>query len=430
MDSVRKSITNSRRVSALAGLIVLVLVLSYTFFVYLPDQARQVAYATSDDLAAAVPASLVAAQTRFGFNLFRVLAADETTSNIFLSPLSISTALLMTYNGADGTTRDALAYTLELPGVNLDTLNRDCANLLASLEQADDHVTLLLGNSIWLKDDFADLVKPSFLDAVATAFSAELFTRDFTQPQTLTDINGWVADSTEGRITDLIQTIDPEIVMFLLNALYFQGDWRTQFDEAETQIQPFYVSEAETVEVELMSTVGNFSYYADETVQAVRLPYGRDKLAMYIFMPAPAVPLTTFLASLNPTTHADYLSRLHPVDDLTVKLPKFRVEYGVKRLNSALTQLGMGIAFDPLAANLSGIAEPPVGNLYLSFVDHKAVIEVTEAGTEAAAATSVGIGLTAMPPDCVINRPFVFEIRDDRSGTLLFMGQLVNPGHR
>jgi serine protease inhibitor len=270
-------------------------------------------------------------------------------------------------------------------------------------------------------------VKTQVLEAVATSFDAEIFTRDFTNPQTLTDINGWVADSTEGRIKDLIKTIDPEIVMFLLNALYFRGDWLIQFDEAETQIQPFFVSETETVDVELMSTSGNFSYYADERVQAVRLPYGRDKLAMYIFMPGPGVPLPAFLANLTQTTHANYLSWLHPVDGLTVKLPKFRVEYGVKRLNSVLTQLGMGIAFDPIAANLSRIAEPTVGNLFLSFVDHKAIIEVTESGTEAAAATSVGIGLTAMPPDCVINRPFFFEIRDDRSGTMLFMGQVVTP---
>jgi serpin B len=413
----------------MGGLVMLVIVLSYTVFVYLPDQTRQVAYAASDDLAATVPPALVAAQTQFGLNLFRVLAAEEAMNNIVLSPLSISMALLMTYNGAGGTTRDAMAHTLALPGVSLDTLNRDCANWLASLEHADDHVTFLLGNSLWMKDDFADLVKAPFLDAVGTAFAAEVFTSDFTDPQTLTDINGWVADATEGFITDLISTIDPEIVMFLLNALYFQGDWRTQFDEAETQLQPFYVSETETVEVELMSTVGNFSYYADETVQVVRLPYGRDKLAMYIFLPAPEVSLTTFLTTLNQTTHTAYLSRLHPVDGLSVKLPKFRVEYGVKRLNNVLTQLGMGIAFDPVMANMSGIAEPTVGNLYLAFVDHKAVIEVTEAGTEAAAATSVGIGLTAMPPGCVINRPFVFEIRDDRSGTPLFMGQIVNPLH-
>ena len=429
MSSVWKSLTNRRRVSVLGGLLVLVLVLSYTVFMYLPDQARQVAYAASDDLAAAVPSALVAAQTRFGLNLFRVLAAEEALNNVVLSPLSISTALLMTYNGAGGTTRDALAHTLALSGVSLNTLNRDCANWLTSLEQVDDHITLLLGNSLWMKDDFAGLVKAPFLDAVTTAFAAELFTRDFTDPQTLTDMNEWVADATEGYITDLLSTIDPEIVLFLLNALYFQGDWRTQFDEAETRIQPFYVSATETVEVELMSTVGNFSYYADETVQVVRLPYGRDKLAMYIFLPAPDVPLTTFLATLNQTTHVEYLSQLHPIEDLTVKLPKFRVEYGVKRLNSVLTQLGMGVAFDPVMANLSGIAEPTVGNLYLAFVDHKAVIEVTEAGTEAAAATSVGIGLTAMPPDCVINRPFIYEIRDDRSGTLLFLGQFVNPAH-
>jgi serine protease inhibitor len=422
-----KSLAGYRRVPVLTSVVVIMLLLSYTVFVAVLERNRQVAYAASDDLAAAVAPSLVAANTKFGLSLFRVLAAEEAADNIFMSPLSISTALLMTYNGAGGTTQDALARTLEVSSLSLTSVNRDCMNLLTSLAQVDDHVDLFLGNSLWMKDAFAPLVKDQFLDAVATSFYAEIFTRDFTNPQTLIDINGWVDEKTEGRITDLIQTIDPEIVMFILNTLYFRGDWLIQFDEAETLTQPFSVSEAEIVDVELMSTSGNFSYYADEVFQAVRLPYGRDKLAMYIFMPGPGVPLPAFLASLNQTTHEDYLNRLRPVGDLTVKLPKFRVEYGVKRLNSVLTQLGMGIAFDPVAANLSRIAEPTVGNLFISFVDHKAIIEVTESGTEAAAATSVGIGLTAMPPDCVINRPFFFEIRDDRSGTILFMGQIVNP---
>jgi serine protease inhibitor len=423
----RSFFARNRRVPILTGVIMIVILLSYTVFVIVPERNRQVAYAASDELAVSVAPSLVAAKTKFGLRLFRALAAEETTDNIFVSPLSISTALLLTYNGAGGTTRDAIARTLELSTLSLATVNHDCMNLLTSLDQVDDHVDLFLGNALWMKDVFAPLVKDQFLNTVMNSFNAEIFTRDFTDPQTLIDINSWVDEKTEGHITNLIQTIDPEIVMLILNTLYFRGDWLIQFDEAETLTQPFFVSETETVNVELMTTSGNFSYYADEMFQAVRLPYGRGKLAMYIFLPSAGVTLPDFLANLNQTTHEDYLNRLHPVSDLTVKLPKFRVEYGVKRLNSVLTQLGMGIAFDPVMANLSGIAEPTIGNLFISFVDHKAIIEVTESGTEAAAATSVGIGLTAMPPDCVINRPFFFEIRDDRSGTILFMGQIMNP---
>jgi serpin B len=215
--------------------------------------------------------------------------------------------------------------------------------------------------------------------------------------------------------------------MFLINALYFKGDWVIKFDEAETQKQDFFIPEEPTVDVDMMTTSDTFSYYAGENFQAARLPYGRDKIAMYIFLPDENIPLYSFIANLNQTTHDDYISRLSPVDDLTVKLPKFKVEYGVKRLNSILETLGMEIAFNPLAANLSGIATPTSGNLYISYVDHKATIEVNEKGTEAAAATSVGIGLTSMPPSFIVNRPFFFEIRDDRSGSILFMGTIVNP---
>jgi serpin B len=177
----------------------------------------------------------------------------------------------------------------------------------------------------------------------------------------------------------------------------------------------------------MMSTSGNFSYHSGENCQVARLPYGRDKIAMYVFLPNEGVSLDSFIASLNQTTHDEYISGLRPIVDLTVKLPKFKVEYGVKRLNNALEKLGMEIAFRPFEANFSGIASTAPENLYISYVDHKAVVEVNEKGTEAAAVTSIGVGVTSVPPSFVVNRPFFFEIRDDRSGSILFMGEILNP---
>jgi serine protease inhibitor len=422
-----KDFIGSRRLPFISFAIVSLILGSYAVFLSFPQITQNLAYATSDEKAYAVDTALVAANTKFAFNLFRELVAEDMNTNIFISPLSISTALTMTYNGAGGTTRDAMAEALEFGSMSLATVNRDYANLIGSLANADEQVDILIGNSIWLKKEFEPLVKADFLERVKTSFTGEILTRDFENPQTITDINGWVDEKTRGEIEDMIQTIEPELVMFVLNALYFKGDWVTKFDEAKTQKQDFFLPDEQTVNVDMMSTSGTFRYYSGETFHAARLPYGRDKIAMYIFLPKEGVPLDSFIANLNPTTHEDYISRLSPVDDLTIKLPKFTVEYGVKRLNTILEKLGMEIAFNPLAADLSGIASTTAGKLYISYVDHKATIEVNEQGTEAAAATSVGIGLTAVPPSFVVNRPFFFEIRDDRSGSILFMGKILNP---
>jgi serine protease inhibitor len=417
----------SRRLPLIALAIVIVVLVSYTVLIYLPERNLNLVYAASDEKAYSVDKTLVVANTKFAFKLFRELVAEDGNENIFVSPLSVSTALAMTYNGAGGTTKDAMAKTLDFGSMSLEKVNQEYSNLIESLENADQAVKILIGNSLWMKNEFEPLVKSTFIERVQTSYHSEVFTRDFGNPETLNDINGWVSQKTEGNIAELIKTIDPEIVMFLVNALYFKSDWVTQFNEAATLKQDFFLPEGNTVTVDMMSTLGTFSYYSGENFEVARLPYGRDKIAMYVFLPDEGVSLDSFIANLNQTTHEDYISRLSSVSDLEVKLPKFKVEYGVKRLNRVLEKLGMEIAFNPNGANLSGIASPTSGNLYISYVDHKAIIDVNEQGTEASAATSVGIGLTALPPGFVVNRPFFFEIRDDRSGSVLFMGKVVNP---
>jgi serine protease inhibitor len=404
----------------------IIILASYALLTYFQAYDQNLAYAASDEKASSADKTLISANTKFAFNLFKELIAEDKNKNIFISPLSISVALAMTYNGAEGTTKDAMAKTLEFGNMSLEKVNREYLNLIESLENVDEQVKLLIGNSIWMRKEFESFVNSSFMDRVVTFFSSEAFTRDFGDPQTVNEINGWVDEKTDGKINEIIQEIDPEIVMFLINAIYFKGNWVTEFDESKTQKQDFFLPDGNTVQVDMMSTSGNFCYYRGENFQAIRLPYGRDKIAMYIFLPDDGVPLDSFIANLDQATHEEYLSRFEPID-LAVKLPKFKVEYGVKRLNSVLEKLGMGIAFDPFEANFNGIASTPEGNLFIDYVDHKAFVEVNEKGTEAAAATIVGIGLTSISPGFVVNRPFFFEIRDDRSGSILFMGKIVNP---
>ena len=420
----------NRKLTIISLALVSIILVSYVTLVYYPKNIQNSAYATSDEKAYSVDPKLVSANTKFAFDLFNKLLTEDINRNIFISPLSISIALAMTYNGAEGTTKDAMAKTLNFGNMTLEDINQGYSDLIGSLENVDQAVRLLIGNSVWMKKEFEPAVKPSFLQNVGTSYDSEMFTRDFGSPQTVNEINSWVNKRTEGKIKEIVKDLSPELVMFLINAIYFKGTWITEFDKTKTLQQDFFLRDGSTVRVDMMTTAGNFSYYSDENCEIARLPYGRDKVAMYIFLPKEGLSLDSFVASLNQTVHDEYVSRLQPAEDLIVKMPKFEVEYGVKRLNSVLSKLGMGIAFDPDQANFSGIASTVSGNLYISYVDHKAVVEVNEEGTEAAAVTNVGIGYTAVPaapPSFVVNRPFYYEIRDDRSGSVLFMGEILNP---
>jgi serpin B len=178
-----------------------------------------------------------------------------------------------------------------------------------------------------------------------------------------------------------------------------------------------------------MSIVEKFLYYSDDSVQVARLPYGRDKIAMYVLLPEEGTNLDSFIQTLEQERLDSILTRMSVIE-LELQLPKLKLEYGKKRLNDALISLGMGVAFDKESANFKGIASVDPGNLFISFVDHKAVVEVNEKGTEAAAVTNIGIRLSSFQITThkfVVNRPYLFMIRDDRSGSILFMGKILDP---
>jgi serpin B len=416
-----------KRKMALITLVILVVLFNgSTINVYLnPLSEINALNALSDEKANSVDKRLVSSNTEFAFNVFKELSIEDQNMNIFISPLSISIALAMAYNGAEGTTKDAMARALQLGNMSLEEINQGYLNLMDSLESVDKQVELSIANSIWIEEKFEPKVKLDFTQRVKEYFESEAFARDFGSPKTPDEINAWISDKTNGKIDKMVKEIGPEIVMFLINAIYFQGEWLTKFDESATKEADFFLSDGSTTKVNMMSTTGNgnFSYYAEEDFIAARFPYGRDKIAMYVFLPNRDVPLDSFVESLNQETWEKYIDAFEPVKDLEVKFPKFKLEYGVKRLNDVLKKLGMGIAFSPSNANFRGIAP---ADLFIAFVDHKAVIEVNEKGTVAAAATNVGIGL-GIKPTFIVDRPFFFVIRDDRSGTILFMGKVEDP---
>lgn len=418
---------NKRRAVYSILIITLIAVSGYVGLIFYPEYQQRIAYAAADEKAQATDKNLVAANTRFAIKMLKELINEDTDKNIFISPLSISTALAMTYNGAEGSTSEAMAETLEFTGMTMEELNQNYMNLIDSLENADADVQLSIANSVWMREEFAPSVKKSFTQQLENYYGSGLYTRDFSDPKTVEEINNWISTETNDKIDKMIEEIDPQIVMFLINAIYFKGDWTITFEEHKTHTDDFHLPDGSKVRVSYMRNNGDYKYYDSSNYQAVRLPYGRDKIAMYVLLPNEDVDIDSFIQTLNQDKLDEDFGGYTKVK-VDIKLPKFKLEYGVKRLNDALKNLGMDIAFDPSKANFEGIApvEPP-NNLYIEFVDHKAFVEVNEKGTEAAAATVVGVPSMTTTKIFTVDRPFVFVIRDDRSGLILFMGKIVNP---
>jgi serpin B len=243
------------------------------------------------------------------------------------------------------------------------------------------------------------------------------------------EINTWVKGETAGKIDKIIDDIAQDTLLFVINAIYFKGEWVKKFDKLKTRLRIFNLQNGVKISVDTMSVVENFSYYSDSGVQVARLPYGRDKIAMYILLPADGTNLDLFIQALEQERLDCILARMIMIE-LELQLPKLKLEYGNKRLNDALIRLGMGDVFSRESADFKGIASVYSEKLFVSFVDHKAIVEVNEKGTEAAAATRSGIRLSSFQINThkfVVNRPYLILIRDDRSGSILFMGKVLDP---
>ena len=374
----------------------------------------------------AVVPKLSDANTGFSLDLFEALLNKEPNSNIFISPASISLALAMTYNGAKGETALAMAKALGLEGMSSEEINAAYHDLRKILDVDDPEVQLDIANSLWMRKGLE--FYPEFLEKNREVFNAEIAALDFNQPDAASTINRWVEQQTNGKITDLVSApIDPAAVLFLINAIYFNADWATPFNPSFTKDQPFELLDGGTKELPLMFRTGTMPYLEGEEFQAVGLPYGdTDQLSMYVFLPDKDSDLSSFYKQLTPTNWNKWLAAFSD-ERGSLGLPRFKLEYEVS-LNEALTELGMGIAFEQ-SADFSGMRPTPP-SLNISAVKHKSYISVDEKGTEAAAATSVTVYATSAPLnnfDMTIDRPFFFTIVDNESGTILFMGSIVNP---
>ncbi|MFQ5824742.1 MAG: serpin family protein [bacterium] len=368
---------------------------------------------------------LVESDNKFGFKLFKEIVKAEPDTNIFISPLSVSMALGMTLNGANGETKAAMEQTLELVGLTTEEINQSYQSLIELLTQLDPKVVFQIANSIWYRQEMT--FEEEFINLNKTFFDALVQGLDFNDPNSVNIINGWVKDNTNGKIEKILENpIDPNTVMFLINAIYFYGTWKYEFDKEMTQDDFFTLPDGSYKACQMMVQTGEFNYLENDDFQAIDLPYGGEDFRMTIFLPKPTKSIDSLIAEFDETNWNSWLSSFSK-DSVTLELPKFELEYEIK-LNDILAALGMGIAFTP-QADFTRMYKR--GGLWIDYVKHKTFVEVNEEGTEAAAVTIVAIIKSANGSSGIrfmrVDRPFIFVIRENHSQTLLFIGKIVEP---
>jgi serpin B len=376
--------------------------------------------------------AVVEGDNAFAVELYGHLRSHS--GNLFFSPMSVSTALAMTYAGARGETAAQMAKTLHfnLPPAQL---HPAMGALLSDLNAAHDGYQLRVANSLWAQQGY--VFNDDFLTLTKSDYGAGFQQVDFARAaeKARLTINDWTAQNTEDKIKDLLKPdiLTPKTKLVLTNAIYFKSDWQEKFHKETTREEDFHLVPGQTVKAPLMHQTGSYSYFNGGTFQILDIPYRSGECSMIILLPNEKSGLTALEQALTATNTRKWLGQLKPAPEVIVTIPKFKTTQQFE-LQGALGAMGMPKAFSDTQADFSGMT--PVRELYISAVIHKAFIDVTEEGTEAAAATSaiMRAGMAHAPernlPPPIIFRadhPFVFLIRDNRSGSILFMGRVTDP---
>lgn len=365
--------------------------------------------------------AIIQSNNSFGFKVFQQLHEGEPDKNLFISPTSIATALTMTLNGAEGNTKTEMQSTLELNDFTLAEVNGAYQTLLPAIQSLDNEVTLNIANSIWNHEAYP--AYDEFLDTNEKFFFSEVQMLNFFADDAKDRMNDWVSDKTNGLIESIIEQISPDDIMFLINAIYFKGNWNVPFDPEETIPMDFYVDATTTETIDMMRIERQlFPFLYTEKFQMVDLAYGDSIYSMSVLIPEEDYQVDDIVQDLNMDNWNDWVAQLSN-QELNLALPKFDLEYD-KELKDILSELGMKDLFEQGAADLSNLAS---GNIFVSSVKHKSFIAVDEVGTEAAAATSVTVTNESAAPLLMANRPFVFVIRENAGNSVLFAGKMMNP---
>ena len=370
---------------------------------------------------------MVKSDQAFAFGFFEKVFDEEVAgddNNFMVSPLSLSMALAMTRNGAAGETKTAMQETLKMGNASDEEVNSYYKKLKEALLKTDPTTKLSIANSIFTNKFVT--IKPDFITTNESNYDATVQSVDFTNYATVNIINQWASDNTNDLIKKVIDKTNENDLMYLLNAIYFNGKWTTEFDAGNTSGKPFTSEGGTTQQVDMMKQKARFNYTEDQILQMVQLPYGNQAFSMMVLLPKEGKKLQDVVAA---TRQSDYWSGLASnlrEAEVDLFLPKFKTEYS-KKLNGVLTKMGMGIAFSD-DADFSGMTDL---GAKISFVKQDTYISTDESGTEAAAVTTVGMGLTSMPsqPRKVVfnaDRPFIYLIQENSTGAILFMGAVKN----
>lgn len=363
-----------------------------------------------------IPAEFSAKTTSFAVDFWRTYE-KENGGSYFLSPLSLNIALGMLLNGAEGETKAEIQKMLGFSDADLAVINTSYAELIAKLPNVDPKVTNTTANSVWYRKEFT--VESTYLDALKKSFNAGVYPEDFSSKATVDKINRWAAENTNNKIKQVIEQIEANQVMFLMNALYFKGDWTQEFDEKNTSKAPFHGAKKETSQ-DFMYLQKEFGYTQNEAFQMVELPYGNEKYAFVAMLPVSGTA-DDMIKGLTRDQWDAARGRLKKTK-IELFLPKFKMESS-KNLNEVLKAMGMKKAFTDMA-ELGKISKE--AKLFVDFVKQDTYLSVDEKGSEAAAVTTIGIGLTSAPmyPVFRCDRPFAFAIVEKTSDTIQFIGKV------
>lgn len=366
----------------------------------------------------------------FGFRLLGTLASGSN-DNVIISPYSVSLALAMTYNGAAGDTKAAMAKTLSISGIGIQQLSQELRQMIEAIEKADPSVQMENATALWAQAGFP--INPGFLKVNHDFYKASVESLDFlTNPGgAAATINAWVSRSTHHKIPSIIKRLDRNTRLIVTDAVYFKGRWQRPFDKSATQPRPFYLQGPHSgeIQVPMMVNSGEYAYLETDTFQAIALPYGNSRFQMYVFLPRGQHGLPDLMHLLDETHWREWSGKLSFRTGRIV-LPKFETNY-TRNLNDPLGAMGMAVAFDS-KADFSLIHQPPP-HLFIDDVEHKTYVKVDEEGTEAAAATAVGMSTDFVPRnppppfEMVVDHPFFFAITEQQTQALLFVGIVMNP---
>lgn len=354
----------------------------------------------------------------FAWKFFKEVSKGEQ-EDVFVSPLSVTYALGMLANGAVGDTQKEILEGLEFRSGKVDDINSLCHQLMIESPKLDKSTKVSMANAVVANKNKP--LQPDFKNVVEKQYQALVTNQDFSSPATLSFINQWASDHTQGMVPKILERINPDGVSYLLNALYFKGIWYRQFDKKRTQQESFTQADGKKLSVKMMHQKERFLAAENDNYQTVVLPYGNGSYEMVVLLPREGKDLSSLLQTMDAKKWKDNLKNTYS-SEVDLKLPRFTSVYN-RELNDVLKLLGMNAMFDPSKANLTKMSAV---SSFVSMVLQKAKIEVDEEGSKAAAVTVVETLETAAPPSKPImfhaDRPFMYAIAEHSTGTIFFMG--------